>query len=138
MSVHIQVERAQAASESTEVTVTLSFLQLYRETVQDLLAPVNMQMQNNNTSHGNDKAQGQEDKDNLVIREDPHRGFYVRVGGGCTHQVEVNIPFRSGGGCFYKSNPVFGIHSVCVFLFIDLPYLTQMPLTRTFKTNTPI
>jgi hypothetical protein len=46
----------------SEITISLSFLQLYRETIQDLLAPIN------GTSVGDD---------NLAIREDPHRGFYV-------------------------------------------------------------
>ena len=49
---------------SPEISLSLSFLQLYRETIQDLLAPVN-----NTTSSGAE--------DNLLIREDPVRGFYV-------------------------------------------------------------
>lgn len=47
----------------TEIAVTMSFLQLYRETIQDLLAPVTT------SSHTSE--------DNLAIREDPSRGFYV-------------------------------------------------------------
>jgi len=49
-------------SNSAEVTVSLSFLQLYRETIQDLLGPAN------GSNIGDD---------NLLIREDPQRGFYV-------------------------------------------------------------
>lgn len=45
------------------ITIKLSFLQIYRETIQDLLA------NNNNNNHNND--------DNLAIREDPQKGFYV-------------------------------------------------------------
>ena len=52
--------------------MTLSFLQLYRETVQDLLAPVA-----ESAAHPSDSNAHEKDKDNLVIREDPHRGFYV-------------------------------------------------------------
>lgn len=47
-----------------EITVTMSFLQLYRETIQDLLAPASSPF-----SGGAD--------DNLAIREDPSTGFYV-------------------------------------------------------------
>lgn len=46
-----------------DITISLSFLQLYRETIQDLLAPAN------GTATTVD--------DNLQIREDPQRGFYV-------------------------------------------------------------
>lgn len=45
-----------------DMTISLSFLQLYRETIQDLLAHAN----------GNATAE-----DNLLIREDPIKGFYV-------------------------------------------------------------
>lgn len=46
------------------ITVSMSFLQIYRETIQDLLAPATGP--NANTL-----------EDNLAIREDPQRGFYV-------------------------------------------------------------
>ena len=49
-------------SDNNDITVSLSFLQLYRETIQDLLAPVNGVAVS---------------EDNLAIREDPARGFYV-------------------------------------------------------------
>ncbi len=49
------------------ITIKLSFLQIYRETIQDLLA--NNNNNNNNNNHNND--------DNLAIREDPQKGFYV-------------------------------------------------------------
>jgi hypothetical protein len=50
---------------TTEIVVAMSFLQLYRETIQDLLAPA---------SPG--QTVGHE-ADNLAIREDPSIGFYV-------------------------------------------------------------
>jgi kinesin family protein 6/9 len=52
--------------DSVEVSVSLSFLQLYRETIQDLLSPASA---NGSTPSGNDE--------NLAIREDPQRGFFV-------------------------------------------------------------
>ena len=52
--------------------VSLSFLQLYRETVQDLLAPLSSEAVN--TSQRSMKITGES---NLAIREDPMRGFYV-------------------------------------------------------------
>ena len=52
-----------AAQETAEIHVTLSFLQIYRESIQDLLATASGELR------GPDE--------NLVIREDPHRGFYV-------------------------------------------------------------
>jgi len=51
----------------TEVTVTMSFLQLYRETIQDLLSPAGVAS----------SQPGQQQDDNLLIREDPYKGFYV-------------------------------------------------------------
>jgi hypothetical protein len=47
---------------TNEISISLSFLQLYRETIQDLLAPAS----------GSNVWD-----DNLAIREDPARGFYV-------------------------------------------------------------
>lgn len=47
-------------NEAADIKVTLSFLQLYRETIQDLLVPA-----------------VSANEDNLLIREDPQRGFYV-------------------------------------------------------------
>ena len=55
-------EYVDSHSETEEIIVTLSFLQVYRETIQDLLAPANG---------------SQVSDDNLLIREDPQRGFYV-------------------------------------------------------------
>lgn len=49
------------SQDTVDISITLSFLQLYRETIQDLLAPA--------TNSGAE--------DNLVIREDPETGFYV-------------------------------------------------------------
>lgn len=51
-----------SSREKAEITVSLSFLQLYRENIQDLLAPV---------------SGTQTSEDNLAVREDPQRGFYV-------------------------------------------------------------
>ena len=50
-------------SNTHEINISLSFLQLYRETIQDLLAPAN--------------GSAPSGDDNLMIREDPQRGFYV-------------------------------------------------------------
>ncbi len=50
-----------ANHQSRDITISLTFLQLYRETIKDLLAPL---------------SEGSSDE-NLNIREDPHRGFYV-------------------------------------------------------------
>lgn len=47
-----------------DMTISLSFLQLYRETIQDLLSQAN----------GNTSPSAEE---NLLIREDPIKGFYV-------------------------------------------------------------
>ena len=62
------------ADTNTDVKITLSFLQLYRETIQDLLAPAS-------STYGDGKGSVTPHKsiseDNLVIREDPRRGFYV-------------------------------------------------------------
>lgn len=46
-----------------DMTISLSFLQLYRESIQDLLS----QASGNNAPS----------EDNLLIREDPIKGFYV-------------------------------------------------------------
>lgn len=50
-------------------SISMSFLQLYRETIQDLLAP----MASIKRSDSSIDAYN----DNLPIREDPQRGFYV-------------------------------------------------------------
>ena len=50
-----------SSSNDVDISVSLSFLQLYRETIQDLLSPVS-----NSSSD-----------ENLIIRENPQRGFYV-------------------------------------------------------------
>lgn len=68
------VETIQSQSPFTEVIITLSFLQLYRETIQDLLSPLNSENRINSTDNS-DKLVHQHD--NLPIREDPTRGFYV-------------------------------------------------------------
>jgi kinesin family member 5 len=57
------VEKQYRHNTGNDIVVSLSFLQLYRETIQDLLAPIN----------GNSMTTD----DNLAIREDPQRGFYV-------------------------------------------------------------
>jgi hypothetical protein len=92
---HIHCNRDRA-----QVTVTLSFLQLYRESLQDLLAPLAAEIAITSTSTaassagGNSSSGGgkfsqlgggsssfQRDNDganpNLIIREDPVRGIYV-------------------------------------------------------------
>jgi hypothetical protein len=50
-----------------DIKVTMSFLQIYRENIQDLLS-------HSIVSGG---TGGISAEDNLPIREDPHRGFYV-------------------------------------------------------------
>jgi hypothetical protein len=69
------------------VTVTLSFLQLYRETVQDLLAPISA-ISNGQNRHQSDQNRHQSDQnrhqsdaneDNLMIREDPERGINIYI-----------------------------------------------------------
>jgi Kinesin motor domain len=57
-------EHAVGNRANVETTITVSFLQLYRETIQDLLSAANMK-----TSSIYDE--------NLQVREDPLRGFYV-------------------------------------------------------------
>lgn len=52
-------------SQVTEINISLSFLQLYRETIQDLLAPA--------SGSGGPSTE----ESNLMIREDPVKGFYV-------------------------------------------------------------
>jgi len=73
------------------IIVSLSFLQLYRETIQDLLAPalnnnsnnsnnINMNMNSSFTSTTTNNNNGISSiiiDENLLIREDPYRGFYV-------------------------------------------------------------
>ena len=66
----------------TDIVVTLSFLQIYRESIQDLLAPGNTSPSNPSNStldtYNNTYASHTAYEDtNLAIREDPHRGFYV-------------------------------------------------------------
>ena len=53
-----------ASQDTAEISVSLSFLQLYRETIHDLLIP----------ALGTNQQVGDE---SLTIREDPQRGFYV-------------------------------------------------------------
>lgn len=80
-------------SDATEISVTMSFLQIYRETIQDLLNPAsgngangaggggnnnnNGSDYNNPYAKGGDGGNGGYEDMNLAIREDPHRGFYV-------------------------------------------------------------
>ena len=56
---HVREQRGAA-----EITITISFLQLYRETIQDLLAP------------GAASNLPGAVEENLNVREDPSRGFY--------------------------------------------------------------
>lgn len=79
---------------SSEITVSLSFLQLYRETIQDLLAP-----SNNSNGHSGDE--------NLLIREDPTRGFYVDG----LQEYAVRSYREAGNSCFRKNFP----KSICYY-----------------------
>ena len=74
----------EAAQGSASVKVTLSFLQLYRETIQDLLAPIASE----GKSQNNDAAADV----NLNIREDPLKGFYVEG----LQEFEVNSYSEAG------------------------------------------
>jgi kinesin family protein 5 len=58
-----------------DINVSLSFLQLYRETIQDLLSPANTA--GSSSSNPNSGANTPAAEENLPIREDPIRGFYV-------------------------------------------------------------
>jgi hypothetical protein len=60
---------------SADINVSLSFLQLYRETIQDLLSPANTA--GSSSSNPNSGANTPAAEENLPIREDPIRGFYV-------------------------------------------------------------
>lgn len=71
----------QARKQDDEVNVSLSFLQLYRENIQDLLAPA---------------AASGGAEENLAIREDPVRGFYVEG-----LQVFAVRNYREAGELFF-------------------------------------
>ena len=60
------------ATHNTRVKVRLSFLQLYRETIQDLLAQLST-----TGASSSQQSIGTTDGSNLAIREDPLKGFYV-------------------------------------------------------------
>lgn len=60
------------ATHNTIVKVRLSFLQLYRETIQDLLAQLST-----TGASSSQQSIGTTDGSNLAIREDPLKGFYV-------------------------------------------------------------
>lgn len=74
----------EAAAENASVKVTLSFLQLYRDAVQDLLAPSAIMDKNNQRDPMNVV--------NLSIREDPLKGFYVEG----LQEFEVNSYSEAG------------------------------------------
>lgn len=58
-----------------EFVITMSFLQIYRENIQDLLSAEVMNALNN--GHYNESSAAAIYDENLPIREDPIRGFYV-------------------------------------------------------------
>ena len=89
-----------------ETTVTLSFLQLYRETIQDLLAPAS----GNNQTLVSD--------DNLAISEDPIRGFYVEG-----LQEFIVQSYSEAGSC---ANSLF--NSIVVFFISMLNLHSCIPL----------
>jgi hypothetical protein len=84
-------EYAERNVDTREVIVTLSFLQIYRESIQDLLAPVAAEVAvvqqgaisskgggvSGSTPNANTNRDGGEEGMNLPIREDPVSGFYV-------------------------------------------------------------
>lgn len=63
---------------SADINVSISFLQLYRETIQDLLSP-SLTNQSNGPSalSATTSSAYPQENENLQIREDPIRGFYV-------------------------------------------------------------
>lgn len=66
------------ATHNITVKVTLSFLQLYRETIQDLLAPLSEASPTAGAAGISSQRRGNTIcESNLAIREDPTRGFYV-------------------------------------------------------------
>jgi Kinesin motor domain len=81
------------ATHNTIVKVRLSFLQLYRETIQDLLA----QLSTASTS-SSQQSIGTTDGSNLAIREDPLKGFYVEG----LQEFEV-ASYSEAGTCFRKN-----------------------------------
>ena len=74
----------EAAHGNATVRVTLSFLQLYRESVQDLLAPI--------AAEGKNQSNDPPNEVNLNIREDPLKGFYVEG----LQEFEVNSYSEAG------------------------------------------
>lgn len=62
------------------VDVTMSFMQVYCESIQDLLGA----------------GGGEGDSSNLQIREDPRKGFYVK--NLCEYKVTTYMEVRRGGG----------------------------------------
>lgn len=56
-----------------DIKVTMSFLQIYRENIQDLLSHSIV----SGSGGGGNGGGGISAEDNLPIREDPQRGFYV-------------------------------------------------------------
>ena len=57
-----------ASAHGADISISMSFLQLYRETIQDLLSPAS------GATVGDD---------NLAIREDPQRLFYANIQINC-------------------------------------------------------
>lgn len=74
----------EAATENASVRISLSFLQLYRDTIQDLLAPLATVDKSNQTDAMTVA--------NLSIREDPLKGFYVEG----LQEFEVNSYSEAG------------------------------------------
>lgn len=87
-------EHVESQPKGAQIVVTQSFLQLYRETIQDLLAPASNNASSNNGGGGGggggSNISGIEES--LIIREDPMRGFYVE---GLTEYVVRN--YRESG-----------------------------------------
>ena len=87
------------ATHNITVKVTLSFLQLYRETIQDLLAPLSDATATAGAVSCNSQRRATSTSEsNLAIREDPTRGFYVEG----LQEFEVSC-YSEAGTCRIES-----------------------------------
>eukprot|EP00981_Chlorochromonas_danica_P009276 scaffold2593_cov166-Ochromonas_danica.AAC.1 len=87
---YVEEQQQQQQEEEVEITISQSFLQLYRETIQDLLLPATTSSSTTSPTVGGGGGGGGGSggsEENLIIREDPVRGFYVE---GLTEYVVRN------------------------------------------------
>ena len=86
------------ATHNITVKVTLSFLQLYRETIQDLLAPLAEAPTAGAAGNSSQRRAPTTSESNLAIREDPTRGFYVEG------LQEFEVSSYAEAGMFCRNN----------------------------------